>query len=257
MGYSEENREIPVLSLGSGRRKLLFAGAIHGREYVSTAYLMECVQIYAAWAVGKEECLLADVPKVFEEFCFHIIPMCNPDSVMIAQSKALPRVIPKDFEPCMYKNNTDNINLNADFPFEWDSVPTWRHSGKVPASAKETRFLMSLCESNFYEKMLSFHSRGDCIYWRDTTNKEIPCDEAVAEALHRVCGFEVCPVSADIETYSAGFENWFRFRFAGCGVCVELVGDEKVTFEDMCKGFERYTRWEQTKYAFLAGAGVI
>ncbi len=252
MARSTQGRCIPVLSLGCGSRKILGVAAIHGREYVSIGYILLCLEEYAEAFCSDEKYWGFDVRKILRDFTFHIAPVANPDSVEIALGRAKPSVQVQDFSSYFYKNNANNVNINANFPFDWKFVPRYRQGGSSAGSETETRFLMNICEKHKYEKMLSFHSRGDCLYWRDEGNGEIQKDRAVAERLSKVCGFSLCNPTTDKSDYSGGFENWFRYNFRKPGICVELVKGDNAPFDVCCSDFYNLTRWEQTRCALLS-----
>ena len=255
-GVSTQGRSIELLSLGKGKRLILCVGAIHGREYVSVAFLLRCMEEYAK-AFCKEELFCGfDVKKILSSYTFHFVPAANPDSVEIALSRAKPCVDVEDFSSFFYKNNANNVNINANFPFEWENVPKSRQGGTCAESESETRFLTELCEKYPYEKMLSFHSRGDCIYWRDKANGKIDSDEELSEALHRVCGFSLCPETKNVKAYSGGFENWFRHKYRKPALCIELISDEDAPFDLCCRDFFRLTRFGKTKCAVLVASSV-
>lgn len=253
---STQGRNIPVISLGFGKKKVLAVSAVHGREYVSTGYILLCMEEYAQAFCGKEDYCGFDVRKLLCENTLHIVPMANPDSVEIALGREEPQVKLEDLCAEFYKNNANNVNLNANFPFEWQAVPASRQGGSREASEAETRFLIRLCEKYKYEKMLSFHSRGDCLYWRDAGNSEVAGDRELAEKLRNICGFSLCKPTANKEDYAGGFENWFRYKFRRPAVCVELIKDENASFYECCRDFYSLTRWEQTRCALLLAAGL-
>lgn len=250
-GTSEQGRNIPLLSLGTGKRKLFLLGSIHGREYVTTGYLLRCMEEYAENLQKKEIYGEFDLQEILREFSFYVLPVCNPDSVEIALGRALPMIRGAEFCAYTYKNNSRNINLNANFPFEWQAVPKERQGGNFAASEKETRFIMNLCDKHDFEKALSFHIRGGCLYWRDRVNGRIPDDRELAERISARCKLRLCPVTADIKNCAGGFENWFRSMFNRPALCVELVDDETAPFDLTCKEFERFTDWKYTRFAPL------
>ncbi len=253
-GVSTQQRCIPLLSLGKGKKKILATGAVHGREYVTVGYLLLCLEEYARAFCKNESYCGFDVKKILREYTFHFVPSANPDSVEIALGRCSPCVKTDDFSAYFYKNNANNININANFPFEWQAVPKSRQGGSSAGSERETKFLIKLCEKHRYEKLLSFHSRGDCIYWRDKGNSEIAGDKELAEKLSSVCYFSLCSATEDIKAYSGGFENWFRYRFGKPAMCIELVCDENAPFDLCCRDFYTLTRWEQTRCAVLLSA---
>lgn len=250
-GTSQKKRNIPTIVLGRGNRKLLAAAAIHGREYVTTGYLLKCVEEYAESYVKADKISGFDLRDILCECSFYIVPVANPDSVEIALGRDKPFECSKDFCAYMYKDNARGVNLNANFPFEWDKVPACRHGGGAPASERETRFLMDLCMKHRFEKALSFHSRGGCVYWRDSKNGEIKGDGETAKNIALCCGLRLCPSTEKAEDYSGGFENWFRNTYKRPALCIELVSDENAPFDKSVSEFYKYTDFERTKNALL------
>lgn len=248
---STQGRNIYVLKLGRGKRKILFVAAIHGREYVSASFLLYSTEFYARMCTEKS-ISDAKIQKLFEEYSFYIVPVCNPDSVEIALGKEIPCADIPDFCAYTFKDNANGVNINANFPFEWQEVPLFRHRGRYAASEKETGNLMCLCEKENFEKMISLHSRGGCLYWRDAGNKEIKGDSELAQNISDMCRLAICPVSEDVKAYSGGFENWFRYKYGRPAICVELVSDENAPFDLCCRKFFEYTDWENTKNLFLS-----
>lgn len=255
-GLSTQSRCIPLISLGNGKKKTLSVGAIHGREYVTVGYLLLCLEEYAEAFCKNELYYGTDVRDVLSEYTIHFVPVANPDSVEIALGRAKPSVQVPSFSSFFYKNNANNVNINANFPFKWQAVPESRQGGKCAGSEAETKFLMKLCEKHDYEKILSFHSRGDCIYWRDKGNGVVDGDFELAQKMREICKFSLCSETESIKDYSGGFENWFRYRFGKPAFCVELVSDESVPFDLCCRDFYELTRWEQTRFAPLLSAAV-
>lgn len=250
-GASFKKRCIPTIVLGKGEKKILAIASIHGREYVTTGYLLKCAEEYVRCYEGEDSIKGYNLREILREYSFYMVPMSNPDSVEIAMGRDKPVKIPMGFDFYMNKENARGVNLNANFPYKWEEVPQTRHRGKVPASEVETRFLMSLCKKYEFRMLFSFHIRGGCVYWRDSGNGVIKGDCQVVQRISLRCGLRVCPVTERAEDYSGGFENWFRNVFKRPAFCVELVADENAPFDKCCEHFYEYTDFEKTKEVLL------
>lgn len=220
------------LKTGEKEPEFLAVGSIHGREAVSSLFLMRS---------------LRNLLESRKNFNLMVCPMVNPDSVEIFWGREEPLEKPKDFKAELFKNNANNINLNANFPFEFSSVPLSRQGGREAASEKETKALIDLCDKNKFKRAVSLHARGNCVFWRDNGNGEIKGDTELAEDLKNQCGFELIKPTEKAEDYSGGFENWFRCRFRCPALCVELVKDEDISYRDMCCRFEEAVLWQNTR----------
>lgn len=233
IGNSVKGRLLPLIKIGRGQRKLLLIGATHGREFVSTAFIMR--SLYELLNSSEE----------LSESCLYIMPMLNPDSVEISLLRDFP--VQGDCDRGFFKNNANNINLNANFPYYFAKVPKRRQGGRIAASEPETKALIGLCEKEKFDLAVSLHARGNCIFWRDLGNGEVKGDFLLAQKLSKSCGFELMSPTKYAEDYSGGFENWFRCRFKKPALCVELVKDEDISFSDMCKSFDEAVLWDKTK----------
>jgi len=251
-GMSTRGRNIYLVRLGKGRRKILLVGGMHGREYVTTGFLLACLEYYSYLYTQDEELCGYRIKDVLSEYSFYALPQCNPDSTEIALGREKPLFCQKDFCAVMYKDNAKGVNINANFPFEWTQVPDFRHPGKFAASERETKNLIILCRKYSFEKMLSLHCRGGCIYWRDGKNGIVAQDETLAKKLNNVCGFTLCESTNEKAAYSGGFENWFRYEFKRPGLCVELIKNDNAPFDMCCKNFYEYTDWQRTKKLLAA-----
>lgn len=223
IGNTVKGRRLPLIKTGKGQRKILAVAAVHGREFISSAFLMRSV--FELFESGGE----------LSSKSLYIVPMLNPDGVEIALKTQ-----------AAYKNNANDINLNANFPFCFEKVPKCRQGGERAASEPETKALIKLCEDVGFSSAISLHARGNCIFWRDLGNGRVEGDSNLAKAFEETCGFELVAPTKNAEDYSGGFENWFRFRFGKPALCIELVKDEDIGFADMCLRFDEAVIWSKT-----------
>ena len=231
IGTSVQGRNITLLKLGTGSRKICLVGAMHAREHITTTYLMRCAEDYAAACFSDNGKLDGyDMKYILNNCTFYIVPNCNPDGTEILLSGQSPSVDVVWNKKSAYKANANGVNLNRNFPFLhgfYDKMSTVPHEGTFPgysaASEPETVALMELCASNTFEMLLSFHIQGECIYWSDSFNVDTADSSYLAGKLSREFGFYKCPTSSDLSLYGGGFENWFRYNYGREGFCIELM----------------------------------
>ena len=85
-GQSVSGREIYQLTLGNpdAERHVFVDASIHGREYMTTLLTMKLIEYYASqYYNGCYHNLFYS--EIFDQVCFHIYPMVNPDGVSISQ----------------------------------------------------------------------------------------------------------------------------------------------------------------------------
>jgi predicted deacylase len=239
IGQSVEGRELLLIKMGTGEKKLVLLGAHHAREYITATFLMETVDEYARASETGDTIGGYNLTKMLNEITVYIVPMVNPDGVNLVQNGVEAAKDPEKIKSmCMLKDsysewkaNINGVDLNRQYPCHWDEKASntdepssEMYKGTAPATEPEVQAVMALCRENDFVLAASFHTKGEVIYWADSgTEDAIPAGASIAETLADVTGYELMPVSEDPAVYGAGFENWFRQDFERPGFCVELT----------------------------------
>ena len=107
---------------------------------------------------------------------------------------------------------------------------------------------MRVCKNNVFKSAVSFHTKGEVIYYADMgTYEKIPGAKVFADRLAGVSGYKLMPVSQDPGIYAAGFENWFRQEFLYPALLVELTPETGGTRPHNDKDFFSLI-WHKAKY---------
>ena len=80
-GMSVEGRDLLVISLGKGDRKILLCGAHHAREYITSSFLMKMVETYAEKGFQRQLLGGYDPGELLNRVTLVVVPMVNPDGV--------------------------------------------------------------------------------------------------------------------------------------------------------------------------------
>ena len=218
IGYTECGREIPVMQIGNPNAEyhILLQGAIHGREHFTACLLM----ILADYGLSQNH-------FVQTNFCYHIIPMSNPDGVIISQTKELmgiqELIYSYDLEagytsygPATYaeqwKANAIGIDLNRNFFSGWlDSlehldVSSQNYRGDIAFSAAETVALRDYTLLGDFDATLSFHSHGSVIYYQYGYRQPVNnLSYSLALTAEQVTGYQLMTYDG---TSGAGYKDW-------------------------------------------------
>lgn len=143
IGYSFQGREIFAFHTGeSTGKQFISVYAVHAREWI-TAYLA-VRHLKIGTSVGG-----------------WIIPLLNPDGAQISQTKYP-----------LWKANARGVDLNCNFDAEWGTgrLNTRVRSGEncigdYPFSETETLALKNFTERVHPAVTLSWHTKGEEIYW--------------------------------------------------------------------------------------------
>ena len=238
IGTSELGRDIPVLRIGKtdAAHHVLLQGAIHGREHMTSWVLMAMVDYW----------LQKGMEPLVENTCYHIIPMVNPDGVVLSQTATLPEEAWQvyyadaaqgfagqsvaEYAAC-WKANALGIDLNRNFPAQWDGISVHRTSpsselfqGYEPFSAAESRALRDYTLKWEWDATVSYHSAGSLIFSEFGTREPVNTDSgSLARAVAAVSGYTV---SSSIGMTGGGYKDWV----------MEELGIPSLTLEIGCEG---------------------
>lgn len=204
IGKSAFGRSIYALKIGAGTPVGIAQYAIHGREYV-TARLA-----------------LHHIARGVSEGSVWIVPLVNPDGALLSQKGlssapkgARKRLLEinggkKDFS--LWKANANGVDLNVNFPALWGegksnvfSPCSENYVGEFPYCEAETRALKDFTEEISPQYTVSFHTKGEEIYWRfSQKGMRAYRDYALAKALSASTGY---PLGSS-EGSCGGYKDW-------------------------------------------------
>ena len=265
-GLSVEGRDLLLVKLGTGNKKIFLCGAHHAREYISSSYLMKMIETYADYAAKDEKYGDYDVKALLEKVTIYIVPMVNPGGVNLVNN-GLKAVNNQEAVEAMamqrnsyreWKANIDGVDLNRQYPAYWEEkyddvgVPaSENYKGAASATEPEVQAMISLTEANDFILSASFHTKGNLIYWADRGTVDlIPGVKDIAKRLGSLTGYDLMPVSEKPSVYGAGYENWFRLEFKRPSFCIELTPSDNTDMPHNDKDFDSLV-WKNAKYIGL------
>ena len=179
IGYSCQNREIYAFHVGEQiGRQFIAVYAIHAREWITARLALKHVKIGVVNGGGW------------------IIPLLNPDGATRSQT-----TYP------LWKANARGVDLNCNFDADWGSgrlnVKTRGGEnciGDFPFSEPETSALRDFTLKVRPFVTLSFHTKGEEIYWEYGGKG----DMLGAEILRSATGYEVKKIYGS----AGGYKDW-------------------------------------------------
>lgn len=196
-GKSVAGRELYVATLGdpNAAQKLLVSAGIHGREYLTPLLVMKQMEFLLAHYENGDYQGMA-YADLFADCCLYVIPMSNPDGIMLSQAgigsltdpdqrATVQAVYEDDFRKGYtsqtdineylkyWKANANGVDLNRNFDALWENYrmgepePCHKnYKGPEPMSEPETRALAALTDSlSGVVAVLCIHSQGEVLYW--------------------------------------------------------------------------------------------
>jgi protein MpaA len=159
LGKTVQGRDITAIIYGSGAKRVLVFGGIHGDEQHTTV-------LARALAVNINSLNLP--PNI----TLVVVPDVNPDGLMVSK-----------------RVNANGVDINRNFPSK-----TWRaeytdqkhYPGVKPSSEPETRAVLSLLESYPPHLVITLHAALGCVNWDGLPGA------ALAQTLSSVNGYPLC-----------------------------------------------------------------
>jgi g-D-glutamyl-meso-diaminopimelate peptidase len=244
IGNSEFGFPIPVLRIGSvfpKKRSMLFVGNIHAREDYSSKFVMKFLNMYLLSFTG-DSIVYYKAAEYLNELDLYFMPVANPDGLKIAHEdwlnieSFLPDIqqIKRIESFAEWKANGKGIDLNDSFDDDTHELNKSYNSSLVPCSEGykgknaaepiETKAIQNFVSAIRPLMTLSFHTKGDLIYWADSKTHSYfnGIDSLIHDASLSVSNFSRVPVSPNPSTFGGGLENYVRYQFGLLGSCVEL-----------------------------------
>lgn len=210
LGQSILGRSIPLLRVGSGARKVLYVGAHHGMEWLTSVLLLDFLdELCDAYRSRRETVGL--VPEfILKSRTLLFVPMLNPDGVdlsiqgrmaggVLAEREIRMNGGSEDFSH--WQANARGVDLNHNYAYgfcEYKKLesehgigcgaPT-RYSGESPESEPESAAIANLIRTVMPHAVYTFHTQGEEIYCGSMQNEKIT---AMARTLASLSGYRLC-----------------------------------------------------------------
>ncbi len=218
LGTSELGKAIPVLQIGSldAEHHVLVQGAMHGREHITALLVMALVDYWLDY----------DAPN-HSDVCYHIIPMLNPDGVVISQTRTLTyqqlQIYRKDCAAgyntrskasyaARWKANGKGVDINRNFPAGWEGSGRGRgpsseqYRGTAPFTCAESIALRDYTLRYPIDATVSYHASDCLIYYEYGSNQVVNAlSKSLAEAVGEASGYTLHD-STGIN--AGGYKDW-------------------------------------------------
>ena len=264
IGKSEAGLDIPVMIVGNpdAPNHVLMQGAMHAREHF-TAWLLMAIADNSL-AMGY----LAD-----QSVCYHIIPMSNPDGVILSQTQTLNSIQEGIYKRDLaygyttagkaayaeqWKANGLGVDLNRNFPSGWEiskehpEASSSHYRGESPLCAAEAKALADYTCSRTFAATFSFHSSGSVLYYRYGNKQPVnDLSYQLALAVETITGYT--PLGGYDGTSGAGYKDWAMDALGIPSLTVE-IGSYTTPLEqrDIYNTFARFENFFPTLSRWLA-----
>ena len=241
IGRSVMGKPLYALTMGSGRRTVLYCGTHHGNEWITTPLLLQFAEELASAAVRECAVYNHDARSLLESTRFIIVPCVNPDGMDIATSflcqghtynrvKGIADSFPAIPFPEGWKANVRGVDLNLQYPAAWEQAKEIKFAqgytcpaprdyvGTEPLTQPEARAMVRLTELCSPDRILAYHTQGQVIY-PQFKDFDPPDSMPIAWRLAAASGYDVEPTPP--ESAAAGYKDWFIQTYNRLGYTIE------------------------------------
>ena len=228
LGKSVLNREIPLFILGNedAPLKILYVGAHHGMEWITSALLLRFIHEYCEYYREGRTIFGETMENRFKRCTLYIIPMLNPDGCDLAvhglsDGHPLREQLLKmndgktDFSHWQANARGVDLNHNYDAGFEeYKKIEAERiirpgptlYSGEAPESEPESGALAAFLRFNPEIRwVMTLHSQGEEIYYT-SGNSAAPRAKEIARILARLSSYRLA-IPSGTAAYG-GLTDW-------------------------------------------------
>ena len=224
IGYSLLGKPIYCAHIGSYQgNQIICEGAIHAREWITASLLVDICK----YTLNK-----------ISSGGIYFIPMANPDGVEFVldgvngvRCEKLKNYLININEGrpnfSLWKANANAVDLNVNFDALWGGgiqnvfcVAPENFVGYYPDSEREVNALINLTNNINPSLTLSWHSKGEVIYYGFETlsQAEIERDRQIALQLAQLNGYQVIKT----ENSTGGYSDWVSQNFKVPAFTVEV-----------------------------------
>ena len=241
IGESYLRKNINLIKIGNGPHKVIYIGAHHAMEWLTSVILMRFIEDFCKSCIFKEKLYGYDPEYILRTRSIYIVPMLNPDGVDLAingvdyYNPVRSRLIQmnnnsEDFS--RWQANARGVDLNHNYDADFDTLkklerksgitepcPT-RYGGEYPESEPEVSALTSFIRADGDISVLAaLHTQGEVIYWQ---YKDIipPKTKILANLIAKTTGYKLEYPDEEIASYG-GCKDWFISTFNKPGFTIE------------------------------------
>ncbi|MGE4484606.1 MAG: M14 family metallopeptidase [Oscillospiraceae bacterium] len=240
-GISVMGKTLYYLKIGTGDNNVFYNASHHANEWITSPLLMRFLENYAAAYASGGNIFDTDARMLYNTTTLYIIPMVNPDGVDLVTGELdggnyydRARVYSANYSeipfPSGWKANIDGIDLNLQYPAEWESARTIKFAlgftspaprdyvGTAPLTARESRAVYDFTRNHNFSLTLSYHTQGEVIYWK-YLNFNPEGSYEIAQKFSAVSGYSI--EETPYGSAYAGYKDWFIQDYNRPGYTIE------------------------------------
>ncbi len=219
-GKSVQKRDLSVLKIGNGSKKIFINAAHHPREYIGTILTLNQIQNLLEAYTNNSSIDGQKIRNLLDnQVTYYFMPLVNPDGVQICVNGS----------PSYYFN-ANKVDLNHNYDALWfKKITTTYSTGTKAFSEPETQAVRDLCLTIEFDLTLAYHAAGDIIYWYfGQEGADKTRDMAYANMLKSTTGYSLVS-PANYKSSTSGFKDWCVYKLKIPSFTLEVGGKRGIT----------------------------
>ena len=234
LGESILGKGIPLLTLGWGKKEILYVGAHHGMEWLTSVILLRFINDFCEIYRNEKSIYRTSLSRFCEDYTLYVVPMLNPDGVnyqihgIDKENPLYDRLMEMNRQSTdfsAWQANARGVDLNHNYDFkhhEYKQIEAdlgmtvgapSRYSGEEAESEPEVAHLCNFIR--FRENLrliLTLHTQGEEIFYR--ANGSAPMESyAIARRISALTGYRLSEASGPAAY--GGLTDW---AISACGI---------------------------------------
>lgn len=257
IGKSVLKKNLYVVRLGKGPKKIFYSASIHANEWINSVVLMKFIEDYCDAYVNNSTLYNYSVRNLYNSTSIYILPMNNPDGVDLVTgatpsnsytyltAQKISNEFPDIPFPSGWKANIRGVDLNSQFPAGWNQAKQIKYSqgftkpaprdfvGFGPLTEPESLAIYNFTLSNNFSLVIAYHTQGQEIYW-NFQNINPPNGYNIGRSFELASGYKLADVPYN--SSFAGFKDWFIQDFNRPGYTIESgIGENPLPISQFSK----------------------
>ena len=259
LGNSILGKSIPRITIGKGKKSVIYIGAHHGMEWITSALLMQFVHDFCEEYQKGTNIFDVSTRVLFETRKIHIVPMLNPDGIdyaihginenNIMHNRLIKMNGSNDFSH--WQANARGVDLNHNYNAGFSEYKiierkenitcgATKYSGEYSESEPETRALCNFVRLERPELALALHTQGEEIYYT-SGEKSTNTSLTIAKTLSRLTNYKISFPNGTAKY--GGFTDWFIEEFDKPSFTLECgLGENPLPFNHLDKIYSSIKR---------------
>jgi len=240
IGNSVDGRQLYRIRIGNGSNHVIYNGAHHANEWITTPLLMKWIEVFSEVYSRKGSIRGYDTDQIWNYATIDIVPMVNPDGVELVIDGVDNITANKDqlikwnfgnenFND--WKSNINGVDLNRNYDAGWKEYKElekefgvtgpgpFLYGGTKPESEPESLAMANLTRSIDTRLVLAYHTQGQVIFW-NYKDLQPEISLYIGETFAKASGYELA--SEDLSQSFAGYKDWYILDFRKPGYTIEV-----------------------------------